>query len=214
MKKSSSLLPAIAAALLLSAAPFAMAAGNSAPPANGTAMQAGEASHEHESKAEIQAFQQVKVPLTQAVQAAEKHSNGKAIDASFEQKNGMPIYRIKTYQNNSVCEGTIDANSGQVAGSGQTTPQSKLDQEDMQELQAAKNAQTSLVQAVQAAEQKQGGKAIDAGLEARNGKVAYELELVKNGQLRTVTVDPQNGQLASNQQDASGRSGSANSHWK
>lgn len=191
---------ALGAAAFLLVSPPAVAAPNRT-----TAQAGSETSTEHENKAELQAFGKVQVPITQAIQAAEQHSHGKALDASFEDRNGKPAYRVKTYKSGSVWEGAVDANTGKVTGQGKTTPESKLDAEDKAELVAFKGAKVSLTDAVRTAEQKDGGKAIDAGLEARNGGVAYELELVKSGAISTATVDPQSGKLATRRSKGSGR---------
>jgi uncharacterized membrane protein YkoI len=150
----------------------------------------------HESEAEVQAFEAVKTPLSGAISIAETHSGGKALDVSFENRHGKPAYRVKTLQNNQVWEGLVDANSGQIIGRGKSTHESKLDREDKAELAGLRTAKTTLAQATATAERQSGGKAIDAGLEETRGKVAYEVEIVKDRRVRTLTVDPGNGQVA------------------
>ena len=44
-----------------------------------------------------------------------------------------------------------------------------------------------------AAEQQGGGKAIDAGIEQRGGKMSYEIAIVKSGAVQPMTVDPTTG---------------------
>lgn len=183
--------PVALASALLFAPPVAFAAQNTAAPAG------HESRGEHESQAEMKAFAGAKVPLIDAIAAAEKHSNGKALDVSFETNRGHPAYKVKTYQNGTVWEGMVDATSGQVVGQGKTIEESKLDREDKAEIDGLKGAKTSLADAVKTAEQKVGGKAIDAGLEETGGKVAFEMEIVKNGRTQRMMVDPQRGQIAS-----------------
>jgi uncharacterized membrane protein YkoI len=188
------LFAAVGSALLF-AAPIAIAANPNA----STTKAADENKTEHENKAELAAFQNIKMTLGNAISAAEKHAGGKALDVSFEDKGGTPAYNVKTYQNNAVWEGKVDANSGQVIGQGKTIPESQLDQEDKAELTGLHNAKVALAQAVGMAEKHANGKAIDAGLEERNGKVAYEIEIVKNGAIQTVMVDPASGQVTAAQ---------------
>jgi len=53
----------------------------------------------------------------------------------------------------------------------------------------------TLAQAVDTAEKSVGGKAMSAGLEETNGKVAYEITVVlKTGSAKQVIVDPKTGQ--------------------
>jgi uncharacterized membrane protein YkoI len=191
MKTRQALTPALLAGLLLSATPI-LAAQLNAPAAK------QEIKAAHTSKTELKAFDQVKVPITSAISVADKHVSGsKVIDASFDAGDGKPVYKVKTYQNNSVWEGTIDAQSGQVIGVGTTTQESQLDQEDKAELAGLQHATTTLAQAVDTAEKRGAGKAISAGLEETNGKIVYEVLVVKNGSIQKVVIDPKTGQIAS-----------------
>jgi uncharacterized membrane protein YkoI len=177
-------------ALLLSAAPVF------AQPKLGVAPAEQEIKTEHASKVELKAFSQVKIALATAIAAANKHTSGGAVvDASFDAGNGKPAYKVKTYQNSSVWEGIVDAASGQVTGVGKTTPESELDQEDKAELAGLKQATTTLAQAVDTAEKQVAGKAISAGLEETDGKIVFEVMVLKNGSVRKIVIDPKTGQI-------------------
>jgi uncharacterized membrane protein YkoI len=186
------ILPALLSALLLSTVPVLAAQQNASPAAAEQEVKA-----EHASKAELTAFEKVKIPIANAILAAEKYSNGgQVIDASFDAGNGNPVYRVKTYQNNSVWEGTVDAQSGQIVGTGKTTPERQLDQEDKAELNGLRQATTTLAQAVDTAEKRAAGKTISAGLEETKGKIVYEVMVVKNGSIQKVTIDPTSGRAS------------------
>jgi len=146
----------------------------------------------HESKAEIGAFANVKLSLQDAIAAAEKQTGGKAIDADFATKGGASIYKIRTVGNNAVTDVVVDAATGTVS-TGKTTQASRLDREDKAEISAIQQAKVSLDQAARAAEQQEDGKAIAAGLEESGGQVAYEAEVVKDGAVKKVKVDPASG---------------------
>lgn len=193
------------ATLLLTAAPAAFAA-NTDTAANPTA---AENDGGHESAAQIKAFEGVQVSLPEAIAAAEKHTGGKALEASFEDRNGRPAYAVKTYGNDAVWSGMVDAKTGQVIGQGKTTPASALDQEDKAELTALNSARTTLSAAVRSAERQHGGKAIDAGLEQSDGRVAYELRLVRNGQVQRAAVDPATGRMLTANNAGAAQSGSS-----
>lgn len=64
-----------------------------------------------------------------------------------------------------------------------------------QEIDAVVNAQTSLSQAIAAAEQKTGGKAVETGLENQDGMMAYEVEIAKGGKLQKVLVALDTGEV-------------------
>ena len=184
-------LPAAIVSALFLAVPFAVAA----PQQTGTT-QAEHEGPEHEKPAELAAFQNVKISLTQAITTAEQHAGGgKVIDVSFEEKGGTPAYRAKIYHNNSVWEGLIDANTGNIVGQPTSISENRLDQEDKAELRALQTAKVTLAEAVKAAEQQGNGKAIDAGLEEHNGTVVYDIEIVQNGTVHRVMVDTKTGQI-------------------
>ena len=163
----------------------------------GPALAAG-MSTEHETKADVQAFSHAKVSLDQAIAAVRTQSNGKVLDVTFQTKGGTPAYDATAFVNDQVKHWTVDAANGRVtAGTEPSVARANLDAEDAAELTALNSATIDLKQAVATAEQKSGGKAIDAGLEQRGGTVAYEIQTVKNGKMQTVTVDPRSGQVSS-----------------
>src|SRR6202140_873100 len=145
---------------------------------------------------EIKSFETVKVSLAEAIRvAAKKHKDAKVIDVSFDSQAGQLAYKVKTYQDNNVWEGAVDAWTGQIIGEGTTTPVSKLDEEDQLELAGLLKASIDLSAATALAEEKGSGKAISAGLEETNGRIVYEVTIVKNGATTKFVVDPRSGQI-------------------
>lgn len=63
------------------------------------------------------------------------------------------------------------------------------------ELNAVTNAKTSLSQAIAAAEQETGGKAVETGLENQDGVMAYEIKVAKGNTLQKVLVDADSGKV-------------------
>jgi uncharacterized iron-regulated membrane protein len=57
------------------------------------------------------------------------------------------------------------------------------------------DAKISMVQAIAAAENQVGGKAVESEIEDENGTVAFEVEVLKDGQRHTVLVDTQSGEV-------------------
>jgi uncharacterized membrane protein YkoI len=145
---------------------------------------------------EIKSFETAKVSLAEAIKvAAKKHRDAKVIDVSFDSQAGQLGYKVKTYQDNKVWEGAVDAWTGQIIGEGTTTPVSKLDEEDQLELAGLQKASIDLSAATALAEEKGSGKAISAGLEERNGRIVYEVMVVNNGATTKFVIDPKSGQI-------------------
>jgi uncharacterized membrane protein YkoI len=145
---------------------------------------------------EIKSFEAVKVSLAEAIKlAATKHRDAKVVDVSFDSQAGQLAYKVKTYQDNTVWEGAVDAWTGQIIGEGTTTPVSKLDEEDQLELAGLLKATIDLSAATALAEERGSGKAISAGLEETNGRVAYEVTIVNKGATTRFVIDPRTGQF-------------------
>ena len=145
---------------------------------------------------EIKSFESAKVSLAEAIKiAAKKHDGSKVVEVSFDSQAGQLAYKVKTYQENNVWEGAVDAWTGQIIGEGTTTPVSKLDEEDQLELAGLLKASIDLSAATALAEEKGSGKAISAGLEETNGRVVYEVTVVNKGATTKFVVDPKTGRI-------------------
>jgi uncharacterized membrane protein YkoI len=95
--------------------------------------------------------------------------------------NGHPVYVVKTSVawDKSVCEETIDPQTGNVIARGRETPESRLDQRARLMLAGLHEWDASLGEAVVAAKDSRGGKAIGAHLMERGGGASFEVTLVK-----------------------------------
>lgn len=140
-------------------------------------------------------FESAKLSLTQAVTNAQRESRGKPLAARFEVWHGKPVYLIRTYSANQVWETRIDADTGESIGQPTSISENELGSQLKKDIAALDKAQTSLTDAVNKAEQQQGGKVIMARVKPVSGGVSYDLDLVKNGRLHTAMVDAQSGQL-------------------
>ncbi len=79
-----------------------------------------------------------------------------------------------------------------VGGSTLACAESK-EASERKEMTAALNAKTSLTQAIAAAEQQTGGKAVSASLEDRKDVMAFEVEVTSGSKLQKVFVDLETG---------------------
>ena len=145
---------------------------------------------------EIKSFEAAKVSLAEAIKiAAKKHKDAKVVDVSFDSQAGQLAYKVKTYQDNKVWEGAVDAWTGEILGEGTTTPVSKLDEEDQLELAGLQKASIDLSAATALAEERGSGKTISAGLEETNGRIVYEVTIVSKGATTKFVIDPKSGQI-------------------
>jgi uncharacterized membrane protein YkoI len=83
-----------------------------------------------------------------------------------------------------------------VAGTGVVlADNNEEDMDEQHELTALANAKTSLSQAIAAAEQETGGKAVETGVEHQEGPLAYEVEIAKGNTFQKVLVDLDSGKV-------------------
>ena len=73
-----------------------------------------------QSKTRLQAFDQAKASLQNAISTIESTLGGVVIDSKFQISNGHPVYIVKTSlaRDKSVCEGTVDARTGNLIAKG------------------------------------------------------------------------------------------------
>ena len=144
-----------------------------------------------------QAIQSVKVPLSQAIDTAEKQGGaGRAISAEFEKSEGKEpaMYEIKVvYDDGRLVEHFIDANSGQLIKSENQPFERYFTRLKVSDFQ---NAKTTLKDAVTLAEQRggAGAKAVEAEVDREGDSVVYEIEVVTADKSQEFKVDA-NGQV-------------------
>lgn len=140
---------------------------------------------------EIKAFANARISIRDAMEIAEKRTPGaKAVDASFDGQSDRLAYRVKTYRNDEVWQGTVDAATGKILGEEVVTPVSTLDAKDKNELAGFRTAGIDLLDIVPIAEKYGNGKAVSAGLGEEDGRLIFLAVLVCDGTLKQISVDP------------------------
>jgi uncharacterized membrane protein YkoI len=144
---------------------------------------------------DVQAIQNLKVSLSQAIDTAEKQGQGKAIDAEFKRDGTAGYYEVKVLSDNGnkLVLHRVDGNSGQVTGTDNQPVEkyfTRLKPADIA------NARTSLKQALATAEKQANGKAIDAEVEREGSGVQYRVTVANGDRTQDVRVDG-NGQVVS-----------------
>jgi uncharacterized membrane protein YkoI len=130
------------------------------------------------------------------IAAAEKLQPGATVlDVSFEPKDGKPAYAVRTYANGKVWDGLLDATSGAAIDHGAMMDESALDAEDKAELSALKAAKITLRQAIASAEEANGGRALNAGLEEVRGRAVWEILIQDTTRARQIHIDPITGKI-------------------
>ncbi len=146
------------------------------------------------SPADAAAYGKGKVSLIQAIAVAERSTGGRAIHADFQAQNGKPTYQVDSIAANKVTRITIGADSDKIIESDPLGAPSTLPAPEQSAIAATANAKVNLETAA-AEGDAQGDWAIDAGLTDDGGQPAYRVDLIKDGKLKTATVDPMSGKI-------------------
>jgi uncharacterized membrane protein YkoI len=141
---------------------------------------------------EIKIFANAKISVRDAIEIAEKRSpDAKVVDVSFDGQADRMAYRVKTYRQDEVWQGTVDASTGKILGEEVVTPISTLDDKDKAELASFRTAGVNFYDVLSIAERFGNGKAVSAGLEQENGRLIFLVVLVAaDGTLKQMSVSP------------------------
>lgn len=143
-------------------------------------------------------FQSAKISLSQAISTVESQTGGKVTNAVFENHNAKPGYVVTTYANGKMEAMWVDPQSGVATKIAKpSTNEAALETRDQADVSTLNTAKASLPQAISMAEQKEGGKAFEAGLRNHNNAVAYNVDVEKNGKVSNYWVDPATAKLES-----------------
>jgi uncharacterized membrane protein YkoI len=173
---------ALAAAILL-AGPAAFAASG----------QQGSLAGEHERQQEIATVLGAKVTLQQAIAAAEQSAGGRAARIDVHHENGANLFRVRVLATGAAQTVKIDPLSGKVLG---TEKADLVERESSDEMTRLQSAKTSLAAAIDTAEKQTRGRAVEADVEGEHGRLAFEIETVKDNTSQRVRVDVDTGQVA------------------
>lgn len=161
------------------------------------------ANHNGPKRGEKTAVLTAKVPLAQAIAAAEQHTKGRAIAVDIEKEKGVYRYEVLTIVDGRGVMVLVDTSTGSVVGTEREGFMSRtFDGKDKSEITKAMKATTTLAAAIAAAEQNTGGKATEASFESENSQLIYEVKVLKDNAVQKVKVDAMSGKILSTKASA------------
>jgi uncharacterized membrane protein YkoI len=142
------------------------------------------------SDTDMKGVQAAQVTLGDAVEAAQKAGNGKAIYGKYETREGTGTYEVVVVSGGKTNTLRVDPTTGQAV----KAKRDDADKTDKNGAQTIESAQVGLPDAIMTAE-KQGGRALEAELDTKDGKTTYEVEIANGDKTDTVWVDVNSGQI-------------------
>lgn len=140
-----------------------------------------------------EAFGKAQITAAQALSAAQAKvgANAKATEIDFEHSTyGKDYFQVTLFTNGQKHEVDVDANNGDILGVESKAPK---------KVKVSPTAETApkvtLVQAMETAVAKTGGKVTEADFNHKHGNTFYKVETLANGQQFIVAVDANSGQI-------------------
>jgi uncharacterized membrane protein YkoI len=148
----------------------------------------------NETSSDISLFGDARLSIPQAIDAVQKHVDGRVIEIGFAHRNGEGWYRVLVASSDALHSLRINPGTAAVSrGDQPDITRAELDTEGQRDLDALRSAKISLQQAVAAAEKTSGGKAMSAGVEQLEGIPQYYVQTLVKGRIAAFIVDPQTG---------------------
>jgi uncharacterized membrane protein YkoI len=145
-----------------------------------------------------QSMASAKVSLTEAIRTAEKQGNGQAVSAEYEFEGGNPAhYEVKVLRSDGdkLTKYELSPSTGKV----KDVSDAKLEKLFTRvKPESIRHAPTSLTHAITSAEQRAGGKAIEADVDRDGDQVQYTVKVVRSdGTIEKMKINGADGKVAS-----------------
>ena len=149
----------------------------------------------------VQAAKASKISLQQAIAIAAKKSSGLLMSASFDHDDDKVqggLYEMEFITSSRSYEIKVDAMTGKVI----STDVDRLDNDDMADYKALKQAKIDVKQAIKIAEKQSGGRVIE--VEFKNDRdysdhaTYYETDILKGNSIVWLNVDANTGSVFKN----------------
>lgn len=150
---------------------------------------------------EIRNFHSARISLRQALSITQSYlPKSRVVNISFNQESkSTPVYLVKSIQGDVLWELSVDAVSGQIAGSVTNTSLKDLDRDSQANLTAFRAIRQEMIDAVQVAERSATGTAISGGLLNEKGRLNFSIVVLVDDELKQVLLEPPRAQIRANQ---------------
>jgi uncharacterized membrane protein YkoI len=138
------------------------------------------------------AYGKRRISLIQAIAVAKRKNEGRAIHADFQMLKGKGIFEIDILGNEGLRTVTVDANSDHIVDTSSVQTVAHMTDNQRDAISGTEGAKVNLVNAAALGDEI-GDWSIDAGVDEVAGKQAFRVDVVKDGKIRTVMLDPASG---------------------
>lgn len=140
---------------------------------------------------EIARFNAISLPIQDALVAAlALHPGARVIDASFDGRETLAVFRVRTLRGDLIYEDAMDASSGKLVGKTGESSARELNAEDLRILAAFGNVRQEMMDAILVAERNTKGRTISGGLKRLEGRLNFVIVTVAGNDLKQVVLEP------------------------
>jgi len=156
------------------------------------------AAHAASAKRDVQELDSAQISMDKAIHMAEQEGNGKATSVKFKSEHqGAGAYDVSVLSSDGskLTHYRLDAATGHITKAGNEPFKKVFTTLKPDEISGA---QTSLTSAIDMAQQRADGKAIEAEVEHKGSAVRYDVKVAKSdGKTERVKIDASTGHVAS-----------------
>jgi uncharacterized membrane protein YkoI len=156
-------------------------------------------SHGENTLTMAMSFGRAQITLQEVISNVEKTSGGRVVAVELEQKCNLfcskassPLFEVESVKDGTATKYFVDPVTGKIIEQ-KNCWWSALDFDSSWKTEGFNNIKMSMEQAVAAAEQATGGKAMSARLKERKGLLFYQVQTISEGSVKAVLIDPDNG---------------------
>lgn len=147
--------------------------------------------------AQVDPLNNAQIDLIRAITTAEQAGQGKAISAFIQDKGDKTLYEVELLKKDIVTKVVINSMTGQIIAARAGAFDKSLSDIYRVELSALSHNNLNLAKAAGLAEEYVKGRAIDARIEDKGGKILYRVKVIKDNKINTVTIDSKSHQIVS-----------------
>ncbi|MFC0241185.1 PepSY domain-containing protein [Rhodopseudomonas telluris] len=128
---------------------------------------------------------------TDLVAMVERQLGGARVyDVALNDQGGAPFFEIKSIKDGNVWDTVVDVKTRQVISSMVVMPVAELQGDDKRNVEAFERSRMPLTEAIGIAEKYGAGRAVSAGLHFTDNRLVIVVDVVSNGALKEIQVEP------------------------
>jgi uncharacterized membrane protein YkoI len=116
--------------------------------------------------------------------------DARVYDIALNDQGGAPFFEIKAIKDGQVWDTVVDVKTRRIVSSMAVMPVADLQGDDKRNVEAFERSRMPLTEAIGIAEKYGAGRAVSAGLHITDGRLVIVVDVVSDGALKEIQVEP------------------------